>query len=78
MYIRRNISSRVIYMQIEIQVIHYKVNVKGNEFQKLFSIQITVTSVNKLNKIVKIYWVLLLKSEDISLKFCKETRCSLF
>lgn len=40
MYIRRNISSRVIYMQI--QVIHYKVNVKGNEFQKLFSVQITL------------------------------------
>lgn len=42
MYIRRNISSRVIYMQIQIQVIHYKVNVKGNEFQKLFSVQITL------------------------------------
>lgn len=42
MYIRRTISSRVIYMQIEIQVIHYKVNIKGNEFQKLFSIQITL------------------------------------
>lgn len=37
-----NLSSRLIYMQIKVHAIHYKVNVKGNELQKFFSLQITL------------------------------------
>lgn len=56
MHIRTNLSSRLIYMQIKVHVIHYKVNVKANELQKFFSLQITLDFSKQVTcKIAKIY-----------------------